>query len=143
MKSHTEYLSLYIPNEVDFLNITAKVEDALRRSGIKEGLCLVNSMHLSSSVFMHSAEQSLKEEQQSTLELMSWLQPSPGPMPPFAQESFGGDDLDPQHRRRLLGREVVVAVTRGQLDFGPAEQIFYGEFDGGREKRVLIKIIGE
>jgi thiamine phosphate synthase YjbQ (UPF0047 family) len=124
MKSHTEYLSLYIPNEVDFLNITAKVEDALRRSGIKEGLCLVNSMHLSSSVFMHSAEQSLKEEQQSTLELMSWLQPSHGPVPPFAQE-------------------VVVAVTRGQLDFGPAEQIFYGEFDGGREKRVLIKIIGE
>jgi len=143
MKSHTEYLTLFIPSEVDFVNITAKVEEALRRSGIQEGLCLVNSMHLSSSVFMHYAEQALKKDQQHTLELMTWLHPSEARASPFPQDAIVDDDLDPQHKRRILGRDVVVAVTRGSLDFGPMEQIYYGEFDGGREKRVLIKIIGE
>ncbi|HEV3164162.1 MAG TPA: secondary thiamine-phosphate synthase enzyme YjbQ [Isosphaeraceae bacterium] len=139
MKSHTEYLTLYIPTQIDFVNITAKVEEAVFTSGIQEGLCLVNSMHLSSSVFIHAREPELEEDQQQWLGWMNWLGPAHAPQAPVHPD----DDMDPQRRRQQLGREVVVAVTRGRLDFGDWEQVYYGEFDGMRDKRVLIKIIGE
>lgn len=143
MKSHTEYLTLFIPAETDFVNITPKVQDALRKSGVQEGLCLVNAMHLSSAVFMHHAEQQLGEGHQKALEFMQFLGSSQPDRPLFEEAPIVDESLDAQQKRQLLGREVVVAITRGQLDLGRSEQIFYGEFDGKREKRVLIKIIGE
>jgi secondary thiamine-phosphate synthase enzyme len=143
MKSHTEYMKLLIRSQVDYINITSRVEGALLDSGIQEGLCLVNSMHLSSSVFIHFGPAELPADQQKSLELMLYLGPAK-PEPPRGPQMPGiEDDMDPIDKRRSLGREVVIAVTRGRLDLGQMEQIFYGEFDGGREKRVLIKIIGE
>src|SRR5690349_11219753 len=146
MKWYTEYLNLFIPTETDFVDITPSVVEAVRKSQIKEGLCLVNSMHTSSSVFVHNAGIALERDHQQYVDWMQWLghteaqEPS---TPVFGPGSTADEDMDPILRRKGLGREVVVAITEGRLDFGPSEQIFYGEFDGKRPKRVLIKIIGE
>lgn len=140
MKSHTHYLKLYIPTERGFRNITPEVEDALRKSGIREGLCLVNSMHITSSVFVNDHEPGLWHDFEKWLEELAPFNPSPDV---YHHNRTGEINADAHLKRTLMGREVVVAVTNGELDFGPWEQIFYGEFDGRREKRVLIKIIGE
>ncbi|MCS7238391.1 MAG: secondary thiamine-phosphate synthase enzyme YjbQ [Thermoguttaceae bacterium] len=140
MKSYTEYLTLNIPKRMDFVNITPQVEAAVRKSGIKEGLCLVNAMHITASVFINDDEPGLHEDFRRWLEQLAPFDPSPTR---YAHNRTGEDNADAHHKRQIMGREVVVAVTNGKLDFGPWEQIFYGEFDGRRPKRVLIKIIGE
>ena len=138
MKSHTEYLYFNTAKKQDFINITDQVEDTLRKSGIKEGLCLVNAMHITASVFINDDENGLHKD------FYIWLEK----LAPFGKDKYqhnltGEDNGDAHLKRTIMGREVVVAVTTGKLDFGPWEQIFYGEFDGQRKKRVLVKIIGE
>jgi secondary thiamine-phosphate synthase enzyme len=138
MKSHSQYLWVNTKNRQEFINITAQVEDALKKSGIKEGLCLVNAMHITSSVFINDDEAGLHSD------FSGWLEK----LAPFGKDKYqhnltGEDNADAHLKRTIMGREVVAAVTGGKLDFGPWEQIFYGEFDGKRKKRVLIKIIGE
>ncbi len=140
MKSHTEHLTLRIPSRVGFLNITPKVEEALRQSGIQEGLCLVNAMHITASVFINDDEPGLHHDYAKWLEQLAPFDASPAR---YQHNRTGEDNADAHMKRQIMGREVVVAVTNGRLDFGPWEQIFYGEFDGKRPKRVLIKIIGE
>jgi len=140
MKSHTEYLTLNIPARMDFLNITSDVENAVRKSGVREGLCLVNAMHITASVFINDDEPGLLSDYKKWLEQLAPFDPSPQR---YAHNRTGEDNADAHHKRQIMGREVVVAITNGKLDFGPWEQIFYGEFDGQRPKRVLIKIIGE
>ena len=140
MKSHTEHLVLTVPTRMDFVNITPKVEEALRKSGIQEGLCLVNAMHITASVFINDDESGLHEDYKKWLEDLVPFDPSPER---YRHNRTGEDNADAHHKRQVMGREVVVAVTKGQLDFGPWEQIFYGEFDGRRAKRILVKIIGE
>jgi len=120
----------------EFINITDKVEKSLSKSGIKEGLCLVNAMHITASVFINDEESGLKED------FMEWLE-NLAPFGDYKHHQTGEDNGDAHLKRTIMGREVVVAVTEGRLDFGPWEQIFYGEFDGGRDKRIMIKIIGE
>ncbi len=138
MKSHTEYLVLNTPNRYDIVNITPQVEAALQKSGIREGLCLVNSMHITSSVFINDNERGLHAD------FLRWVEKlAPYGVDKYQHNLTGEDNGDAHLKRTLLGREVVVAVTNGRLDFGPWETIFYGEFDGQRNKRVLIKIIGE
>ena len=138
MKSHRKELWFEIPRRRAFLNITPEVETCLRESGIREGLCLVNAMHISASVFINDDESGLHRDFEKWLEKLA-------PEHPHAQYAHNGaeDNADAHLKRTIMGREVVVAVTDGQLDFGPWEQIFYGEFDGLRKKRVLVKIIGE
>jgi secondary thiamine-phosphate synthase enzyme len=138
MKSYTQYLTFDTRSRQEFINITAQVEDSLARSAIKEGLCLVNAMHITSSVFINDDESGLHED------FSQWLEK----LAPYCKDRYkhnlgGEDNVDAHLKRTVMGREVVVAVTGGKLDFGPWEQIFYGEFDGKRKKRVLIKIIGE
>ena len=140
MKSHTEYLKLHIPERMGFINITAEVEGAVVSSGIQEGLCLVNAMHITASVFINDDELGLHEDYQKWLEELAPFDPSPER---YHHNRTGEDNADAHHKRQIMGREVVVAITRGRLDFGPWERVFYGEFDGRREKRVLVKIIGE
>ncbi len=140
MKSHTEYLTFNIPTRVGFVNITPQVEEALRKSGISEGLALVNAMHITASVFINDDESGLHEDYRKWLEVLAPFDASPQR---YQHNRTGEDNADAHMKRQVMGREVVVAVTRGKLDFGPWEQIFYGEFDGRRPKRVLIKIIGE
>jgi len=140
MKSHTHYLTLEIPGRMTFRNITPEVEAQVSASGVKEGLCLVNAMHITASVFINDDESGLHEDYARWLEWLAPYDPSPRR---YHHNATGEDNGDAHHKRQVMGREVVVAVTRGHLDFGPWEQIFYGEFDGGRPKRVLIKIIGE
>ncbi|MGD9127039.1 MAG: secondary thiamine-phosphate synthase enzyme YjbQ [Planctomycetia bacterium] len=140
MKSHTKYLTLNIPERMGFENITPDVEDALAESGIQEGLCLVNAMHITASVFINDNERGLHEDYKRWLEKLAPFSPSPDV---YQHNRTGEDNGDAHHKRQIMGREVVVAVTQGRLDFGPWEQIFYGEFDGRRPKRILIKIIGE
>ena len=140
MKSHTEYLTFNVPSRLDFLNITRQVDECLRRSGIQEGLCLVNAMHITASVFINDDEPDLLQDYRSWLEELAPFDPSPQR---YAHNRTGEDNADAHHKRQIMGREVVVAVTKGKLDFGPWEQIFYGEFDGRRPKRVLVKVIGE
>ncbi|MBI3449202.1 MAG: YjbQ family protein [Acidobacteria bacterium] len=140
MKSHTRRLTLKVPARMDFVNITGPVAEEVRASGIREGLCLVNSMHITSSVFINDDEPGLHEDYKRWLEQLAPYDPSPER---YHHNRTGEDNGDAHHKRQVMGREVVVAVTGGKLDFGPWEQIFYGEFDGRREKRVLIKIIGE
>ena len=140
MKSHTEYLTLTVPQRMDFVNITHRVEDAVAKSGIREGLCLVNAMHITASVFINDNEPGLHEDYKRWLEKLAPYDPSPET---YHHNRTGEDNGDAHHKRQIMGREVVVAVTEGRLDFGPWEQIFYGEFDGRRPKRILIKIIGE
>ncbi len=138
MKSYRQELWFETSTRRSFLNITPKVEAALRESGIQEGLCLVNAMHISASVFINDDEGGLHQDFEVWLEKLA-------PEKPHAQYRHNGaeDNADAHLKRTIMGREVVVAVTKGQLDFGPWEQIFYGEFDGKRRKRVLVKIIGE
>ena len=140
MKSHTEYLTFTVPARMDFVNITPQIEAAVRTSGIREGLCLVNAMHITASVFINDNESGLLSDYQSWLEQLAPFDPSPNR---YAHNRTGEDNADAHHKRQIMGREVVVAMTKGKLDFGPWEQIFYGEFDGNRPKRVLVKIIGE
>ena len=138
MKSFREELWFQLPSRRGLLNITPKIEDCLRRSGIREGLCLVNAMHITASVFINDDESGLHHDFEKWLEKLA-------PEKPHSQYAHNGaeDNADAHLKRSIMGREVVVAVTNGRLDFGPWEQIFYGEFDGLRRKRVLVKIIGE
>ncbi|MFT3879400.1 MAG: secondary thiamine-phosphate synthase enzyme YjbQ [Gemmatales bacterium] len=140
MKSHTQHLTLNLPTKMGFMNITSEVEKALKSSGVKEGLVLVNSMHITSSVFINDNERGLHHDFGVWLEELAPFNPDPNH---YHHNRTGEDNTDAHLKRQIMGREVVVAITQGRLDFGPWEQIFYGEFDGHRDKRVLIKIIGE
>ena len=140
MKSFTEYLKFNIPARMDFLNITPDVEALLGESGIQEGLLLCNAMHITASVFINDDEPGLHRDYKKWLEELAPFDASPDV---YHYNRTGEDNADAHHKRQIMGREVVVAVTAGRLDFGPWEQIFYGEFDGRRPKRVLVKIIGE
>jgi len=138
VKSYTEYLVFNTVNRQEFLNITDRIEGEVKKSGVKEGLCLVNAMHITSSVFINDDESGLHKD------FAAWLEK----MAPYGKDRYqhnltGEDNGDAHLKRTVMGREVVCAVTKGKLDFGPWEQIFYGEFDGQRKKRVLIKVIGE
>ncbi|SFF53470.1 secondary thiamine-phosphate synthase enzyme [Fontimonas thermophila] len=139
MKSYRKELWFQTPTRIAFLNITPQVEQALAESGIREGLCLVNAMHISASVFINDDEQGLHQDFARWLEQLA----PHAPIGQWRHNDTGEDNADSHLKRQLMGREVVVAVTAGALDFGPWEQIFYGEFDGRRRKRVLVKIIGE
>ena len=140
MKSFRECLTLNLPARMDFVNITPQVEAAVQKSGVREGLCLVNAMHITASVFINDDEPGLLHDYKHWLEELAPFDPSPER---YHHNRTGEDNADAHHKRQIMGREVVVAITEGRLDFGPWEQIFYGEFDGRRPKRVLIKIIGE
>lgn len=140
MKSQTEYLTFTIAARMDFLNITPQVDEIVRKSGIQEGLCLVNAMHITASVFINDDEPGLLADYKKWLEALAPFDASPTR---YAHNRTGEDNADAHHKRQVMGREVVVAITNGKLDFGPWEQIFYGEFDGRRAKRVLVKVIGE
>jgi secondary thiamine-phosphate synthase enzyme len=140
VKSHTEYLTMNLPARMGFVNITPRVEHAVATSGVREGLCLVNAMHITASVFVNDDESGLHEDYKSWLEGLAPFDPSPQR---YQHNRTGEDNADAHMKRQVMGREVVVAVTNGKLDFGPWEQIFYGEFDGNRAKRVLVKVIGE
>ncbi|HOE69321.1 MAG TPA: secondary thiamine-phosphate synthase enzyme YjbQ [Candidatus Omnitrophota bacterium] len=138
MKSHTEYLSINTEERYEIVHLTPRIEEAVRKSGVNEGLCLVNSMHITSSVFINDNEHGLHQD------FLAWVEK----LAPYGEDKYkhnltGEDNGDAHLKRTLMGREVVVAITKGRLDLGPWEQIFYGEFDGRRKKRVLIKIIGE
>jgi len=138
VKSHTQYLWFNTPERVGFINITPDVEEELISSGIQEGLCLVNAMHITASVFINDDEPGLHSDYRRWLEKLAPHDPSL-----YRHNLTGEDNGDAHHKRQIMGREVVVAVTGGKLDMGPWEQIFYGEFDGRRRKRVMVKIIGE
>src|SRR6187200_1594544 len=140
MKAHTKYLTLNIPSKMAFRNITPEVDEAVRASGVQEGLVLVNSMHITSSVFINDNESGLHHDFEKWLEELAPFNPS---SEVYHHNRTGEINADAHLKRTIMGREVVVAITRGRLDFGPWEQIFYGEFDGMRRKRALIKIIGE
>ena len=139
MKSYKKELWFNAPERVAFINITNQVEEALHESGIKEGLCLVNAMHITASVFINDNERGLHQDYKRWLEELAPHEP----ISQYLHNRTGEDNGDAHLKRQLMGREVVVAITDGRLDFGPWEQIFYGEFDGRRRKRVLVKIIGE
>ncbi len=139
MKSYRKELWFNIPSRRGFVNITHQVEEALQESGIKEGLVLVNAMHITASVFINDDESGLHHDYDKWLERIAPHEPVSG----YRHNDTGEDNADAHMKRQVMGREVVVAITEGQLDFGTWEQIFYGEFDGRRRKRVLIKIIGE
>ena len=138
MKSFRKEIWFQVPARVGLINITPRVEEALQESGIREGLVLVNAMHITASVFINDDESGLHHDYRVWLEKLAPHEPGSGYRP-----NVGEDNADAHLKRTVMGREVVVAVTDGQLDFGPWECIFYGEFDGKRKKRVLIKIIGE
>ncbi|MEQ8152728.1 MAG: secondary thiamine-phosphate synthase enzyme YjbQ [Smithellaceae bacterium] len=139
MKSYREELFFNIPRRRGFVNITDNVEDALKKSGIQEGLVLVNAMHITASVFINDDETGLHQDYEEWLEQLAPHEP----VSRYRHNRTGEDNGDAHLKRQIMGREVIVAVTGGRLDFGPWEQIFYGEFDGRRKKRVLVKIIGE
>ena len=139
MKSYRKELFFNVPERRGFINITRDVEESLRESEIKEGLVLVNAMHITASVFINDDEHGLHQDYETWLERLA----PHGPVNQYQHNRTGEDNADAHLKRQIMGREVVVAVSSGQLDFGPWEQIFYGEFDGRRRKRVLIKIIGE
>jgi len=138
MKSYKKEIWMNAPKRRQFINITPMVDECLMESGIKEGLCLVNAMHITASVFINDDESGLHHDMEVWLEKLA-------PEKPYSQYKHNGfeDNADAHLKRSVMGREVVVAVSEGKLDFGPWEQIFYGEFDGKRKKRILIKIIGE
>src|SRR5215831_13768812 len=140
MKSHTEYLTFNIPSKMAFVNITPQVAEAVRKSGVMEGLVLCNSLHITSSVFINDDEAGLHHDFGVWLEKLAPFNPDPNV---YHHNRTGEDNADAHLKRQIMGREVVVAITKGKLDFGPWEQIFYGEFDGNRPKRVLVKVIGE
>ncbi|MGQ9589298.1 MAG: secondary thiamine-phosphate synthase enzyme YjbQ [Planctomycetota bacterium] len=139
MKSLTEYLAFEVPKRRGFVNITPQVEALVEKSGVREGLCLVNAMHITASVFVNDNESGLLQDYEEWLERLA----PHAPTSRYRHNLTGEDNADAHLKRQIMGREVVVAVTEGRLDFGPWEQIFYGEFDGRRRKRVLVKIIGE
>ncbi|HZT22281.1 MAG TPA: secondary thiamine-phosphate synthase enzyme YjbQ [Verrucomicrobiae bacterium] len=139
MKSLTEYLWFEIPSRRGFVNITDRIEKLVAQSGVREGLCLVNAMHITASVFINDAEDGLLQDYDDWLEKLA----PHAPTSQYRHNRTGEDNADAHLKRQIMGREVVVAITNGKLDFGPWEQIFYGEFDGRRRKRVLVKIIGE
>ncbi len=138
MRHHRKELWFRIPGRRGFVNITPQVQQAVDESGVREGLCLVNAMHITASVFVNDDESGLHHDYEKWLERLA-------PHEPVGQyrHNVGEDNADAHMKRQIMGRESVVAVTGGRLDLGPWEQVFYGEFDGGRDKRVLIKIIGE
>lgn len=140
MKTFRETLTMQVPGRRGFVNLTPQVEEAVRESGVREGLCLVNAMHITASVFINDDEPGLLADYERWLEELAPFDPSPER---YHHNRTGEDNADAHHKRQVMGREVVAAITEGRLDFGPWEQIFYGEFDGGRPKRVLIKIIGD
>jgi secondary thiamine-phosphate synthase enzyme len=140
MKSLTEYLTFTIPERVGFVNITPRLEQLVARSGVQEGLLLCNAMHITASVFINDDEPGLHEDYRRWLEKLAPFDASPQT---YRHNRTGEDNADAHMKRQVMGREVVIAVTAGRLDFGPWEQVFYGEFDGRRPKRVLAKIIGE
>jgi secondary thiamine-phosphate synthase enzyme len=138
VKSFTEYLNFNTKDKIEFINITDTIKALVRKSGIQEGFCLVNAMHITSSVFINDEEEGLKQD------FKEWLNELvPGQVNKYKHNLTGENNAGAHLKRTIMGREVVVAVTCGKLDFGPWEQIFYGEFDGKRLKRVLVKIIGE
>ena len=138
MKSHTQYLWFNTKNRQEFVNITPQVEEAVARSGIKEGFCLVNASHITASVFINDNESGLHRD------FLKWVEKlAPYGVDKYEHNRTGEDNGDAHLKRTIMGREVVCAITGGKLDFGPWEAIFYGEFDGQRKKRVLVKIIGE
>lgn len=139
MKSYRKELWFNLPARVGFVNITRQVEEALLESGIQEGLCLVSAMHITASIFINDDEAGLHHDYEKWLEKLAPHEPVSG----YRHNDTGEDNADAHMKRQVMGRDVVVAVTNGQLDFGTWEQIFYGEFDGKRKKRVLIKIIGD
>jgi secondary thiamine-phosphate synthase enzyme len=139
MKSLTEYLSFEVPSRRGFVNITETIESLVRKSGVQEGLCLANAMHITASVFINDNESGLLHDYEVWLEKLAPHEPTRS----YHHNRTGEDNADAHLKRQVMGREVVVAITKGKLDFGPWEQIFYGEFDGRRKKRVLVKIIGE
>ena len=139
MKSHRKELWLEIPHRRAFVNITEQVRGTVRESGIQEGLVLVNAMHITASVFINDDESGLHHDYEAWLEKLAPHEP----VDRYRHTRTGEDNADAHMKRQVMGREVVVAITGGRLDFGPWEQIFYGEFDGRRRKRVLVKIIGE
>lgn len=139
MKSYRKELWFNVPDRRGFINITPHVEQCLQESGIREGLCLVNAMHITASVYINDDERGLLADYEDWLEELA----PHAPVSQYRHNRTGEDNADAHLKRQVMGREVVVAVTDGRLDFGPWEQIFYGEFDGRRRKRVLVKIIGE
>lgn len=139
MKSATEYLTFKVPQRMDFVRITDHVEQVVRESGIQEGLCLVNAMHITASVFINDNESGLHQDYKRWLEELA----PHAPIDRYLHNRTGEDNGDAHHKRMIMGRDVTVAVTNGRLDLGTWEQIFYGEFDGRRNKRVLVKVIGE
>ena len=139
MKSITEYLTFNTQSRFELINITLDVDKILKRSGIDEGLCLINSMHISSSIFINDDEEGLHNDFYEWLEKLAPHKP----INLYRHNDTGEENADAHLKRQIMGREVVIAITKGKLDFGPWEQIFYGEFDGNRLKRVLVKIIGE
>ena len=139
VKSLTEHLWFEVPSRRGFVNITSTVEQLVRQSGVREGLCLVNAMHITASVFINDAEEGLLHDYEVWLEKLAPHEP----VSQYHHNRTGEDNADAHIKRQVMGREVVVAISKGRLDFGPWEQIYYGEFDGRRRKRVLVKIIGE
>jgi secondary thiamine-phosphate synthase enzyme len=139
MKSLTEHLWFETKNRIEFVNITPTVEDLVRKSGVQEGMVLVNAMHITASVFINDDERGLHNDFKRFLDGLCPYEPTSQ----WRHNDTGEDNADAHLKRQLFGREVVVAITAGKLDFGPWEQIFYGEFDGRRRKRVLVKVIGE
>ena len=139
MKSRTEHLTMNVPSRRGFVNITPEVERVVDESGVKEGMVLVNAMHITASVFINDDESGLHHDYEVWLEKLA----PHAPTSQYRHNDTGEDNADAHLKRQVMGREVVVAVTKGKLDFGPWEQIFYGEFDGRRKKRVLIKVMGE
>jgi len=142
MKTHTEYLTVETSKEKEIINITNKVQQAIDKSNVKEGIVLINSMHITSSIFINDEESGLKQD---FFEWLEKLAPSKPYQPPkgYNHHRTGETNADAHLKRTIMGREVICAITNSKLDFGPWEQIFYGEFDGQRPKRILIKIIGE
>ena len=139
MKSLTEHLWFETPHRRDYINVTDQIEELVRKSGVQEGLCLVNAMHITASVYINDAEDGLLQDYDDWLEKLA----PHAPTSQYRHNRTGEDNADAHLKRQVMGREVVVAITQGKLDLGPWEQIFYGEFDGRRRKRVLVKIIGE
>jgi secondary thiamine-phosphate synthase enzyme len=139
MKSLTEHLWFEVPGRRGFINITGKIEELVARSKVQEGLCLVNAMHITASVFINDDEEGLRQDFEVWLERLA----PHAPITQYQHNNTGEDNADAHLKRTIMGRDVMVAITRGKLDFGPWEQVFYGEFDGNRRKRVLVKIIGE
>jgi len=137
MKIHTDYLFMNTKKQKEIVNITEEVREIVKKSGVKEGIVLVNAMHITASVFINDEEPGLKQD------FMEWLEELAPERPDYRHHQTGETNADAHLKRTIMGREVVVAISKGELDFGPWEQIFYGEFDGQRRKRIIVKVMGE